>query len=219
VSEIIQEKKRFAVGITGASGVGYGRRFLQRLAPLENVQVDLVVSPAARKVLRDEEGLDIGQEPYRLDKLLGQAPSEGRFVQHAFLNLGAPPASGSVPYDGYVVIPCSTGSLGRLAAGVSDSLITRMADVALKERRKLVLVPRETPLSTIHLQNMLRLSEAGAVILPAAPGFYKGGTSTEQLLDFVVNRIFLQLGLPVESKSRWKGSDARIEEREGRVMD
>lgn len=94
-----------------------------------------------------------------------------------------------------VVVPCSTGTLGRIAGGVSDNLITRAADVCLKERRRLILVPRETPLSAIHLENMLRLSHAGATILPASPGFYQGGERVEQLVDFVVQRILRQLGL------------------------
>lgn len=210
--------RKIAVGITGASGVAYGRRFLQRVAALQDVQVDLVISPAARKVFRDEEGLDIGEEACHLKVLLGEESPE-HIVQHGFLNLGAPPASGSNPYDAYILIPCSTGSLGRIAAGICDSLITRMADVALKERRKLILVPRETPLSAIHLANMLKLTEAGAVILPASPGFYKGGTTVENLLDFIVNRVFLQIGLPVSSSARWEGSQAVLEERESTVLD
>ena len=210
--------KRFAVGITGASGVAYARRFLERAAVLREVEIDLVISPAAQKVFREEEGIDLGVEPYDLEALIG--PGEyPQIRQHAFLNLGAPPASGSNPYDACVIIPCSTGSLGRIASGICDSLIARMADVALKERRKLILVPRESPLSTIHLSNLLKLSEAGALILPAAPGFYKGAEKIEDLLDFIVNRVFLQIGLPVSSSTRWPGSNAVIEERERRVRD
>ena len=210
--------KRLAIGITGASGVAYGRRLLQRLAGLGEVEVDLVISPAAHAVFRDEAGLEIGSEPYDLQALItpGSYPAIRQF---GFLNLGAPPASGSNPYDGYIICPCSAGSLGKIAAGLCDSLITRMADVALKERRPLILVPRETPLSTIHLSNMLQLSEAGTMILPAAPGFYKATSTVEDLLDFIVNRIFLHLGLPVSSSSRWEGSEAILTERQGKVVD
>lgn len=212
------ENLKIALGITGASGVAYGRRFLQRIVELNHVHVDLVISPAAQKVFRDEQGIHIGKEPYDLEPLLGPGKYP-QIVQYPFLNLGAPPASGSNPYHAYAIVPCSTGSIGRIASGISDSLITRMADVALKERRKLILVPRETPLSTIHLRNLLQLSEAGAVILPASPGFYRGASHLEHLLDFIVNRIFLQIGLPVAFSSRWQGSEAILSEREGAVVD
>jgi len=106
-----------------------------------------------------------------------------------------------------VVVPCSTGTLGRIAGGISDNLITRAADVCLKERRRLVLVPRETPLSAIHLENMLRLTRAGAVILPASPGFYQGSESVAQLVDFVVQRILKQLGLGRHGRAAGWGED------------
>jgi 4-hydroxy-3-polyprenylbenzoate decarboxylase len=134
-------------------------------------------------------------------------PSAGlpaRLVRHRPADLFAAPASGSFRHLGMVVLPCSAGTVGRLAAGTSDSLLLRAADVCLKERRPLVIVVRETPLSRIHLRNLLELSDAGAVILPANPGFYQKPSSIEELVDGLLDRVFDQLGLPMELSPRWK---------------
>lgn len=135
-------------------------------------------------------------EEFSPDELTAWFSGEDRkLIYHDAKDIGAPPASGSVDFQGYVIAPCSMGTLGRIAGGISDSLITRMADVALKERRRLVLVPRETPLSAIHLENMLKVVHAGGVVLPAMPGFYRHPTTIESLVDFVVDRVLDQLGL------------------------
>jgi 4-hydroxy-3-polyprenylbenzoate decarboxylase len=152
----------------------------------------------------EEEGIDLGPGPGGVERLVPEQEAS-RIVQYEYKDVGAAPASGSNPYTAYLIVPCSTGTLGRIASGVSDSLMTRMADVALKERRPLILVPRETPLSLIHLENLTRLARAGATILPASPGFYHGRQSTEQLLDFIVDRIFEHIDLPVTSARRWMG--------------
>src|SRR6185295_18101879 len=120
---------------------------------------------------------------------------------------GATPASGSALSDGMVICPCSMGTLSAISVGASRSLVERAADVALKERRPLVLVPRETPLSAIHLQNMLRLSRAGAVVMPAAPGFYNRPTTIQELVDFVVARVLDQIGVEHSISKRWASSD------------
>src|SRR5437762_2339073 len=174
------------MGITGASGAPYAVRLLQGLvAAKQNIQ--LIVSSHGLRLLKTETDIDsidslrksVGDEQL-WDSLVTVFSNDDR---------GAPPASGSAPSSGMVVCPCSMGTLSAISIGASRSLIERAADVALKERRKLVLVPRETPLSAIHLQNMLRLTRAGAVILPASPGFYGRPQSINVLVDLVVARI------------------------------
>jgi 4-hydroxy-3-polyprenylbenzoate decarboxylase len=186
--------RRFVVALTGASGAAYGRRLLECLARSGHA-VHLLVSPAAAMVARQELGieLDLADGAGVIRALLGEEPPEVRY--HAVGDLEAPVASGSFRHDGMAVCPCSAGSLGRIAGGISSNLIERAADVCLKERRRLVLVPRETPLSDIHLENMLRLSRAGAVILPAAPGFYGPAAKVADLVDFVVSRALDHLGV------------------------
>lgn len=130
-----------------------------------------------------------------------------RLARHKPSDLFAAPSSGSFRHVGMVVIPCSAGTVGRLAAGTSDSLLLRAADVCLKERRKLVLVVRETPLSRIHLRNLLELSDAGAVILPASPGFYQNPSSIDEMVDGLLDRVFDQLGLPMDLAPRWKDKE------------
>lgn len=190
---------KIAFGVTGASGVAYARRLLQRL--LESKwDVSLCVSRPACLVIREELGLDFSPEEPDWEAFLGVNPGEG-LTLYAEGDLGAPPATGSAWFDAYVVCPCTVGTLGRIAGGYSESLITRMADVALKERRRLILVPRETPYSAIHLRNMLSLTEAGAIILPASPGFYMAPRSIDDLVDFVVDRILSHLPKPQERPS------------------
>jgi 4-hydroxy-3-polyprenylbenzoate decarboxylase len=142
--------------------------------------------------------------------MAGRLPaSPGTFRLYAEDDYGIPFASGSNPPDAVVIVPCSMGMLGRIAAGVSSSVLERCADVALKERKPLVLVPRETPLSSIHLENMLTLSRAGAEILPACPGFYHRPASLEELVDFVVSRILSRLGMDAGMHPRWGEEDIR----------
>ena len=182
---------KLAVALTGASGAVYGIRTVAALLERGH-HVDVTLSGAALQVLVEEMGIDLGDPP-----AVGQLWPRGGDLLRYFppAQVAAPMASGSNVYDGYIVVPCSTGTMGRIAAGTSANLVGRMAEVAMKERRKLILVPRETPYSTIMLENMTRLSRAGAVILPASPGFYHQPQSIDDLVDFVVGRILSQLGI------------------------
>jgi flavin prenyltransferase len=188
-------------GITGASGAPYAVRLLQALTAA-NRPVSLIVSKYGMRLLATESGIE------SIDALRDAVGIEGwaSYVE-VFSNddRGAPPASGSARTAGMVVCPCSMGTLSAIAVGASRSLIERAADVTLKEQRKLILVPRETPLSAIHLGNMLRLTRAGAVVMPASPGFYHRPKEIADLVDFVVARILDQLGVEQNFVSRWKG--------------
>ncbi|CCZ98314.1 polyprenyl p-hydroxybenzoate/phenylacrylic acid decarboxylase [Alistipes sp. CAG:157] len=177
--------KRIIVAVTGASGAVYARKVAERLLRSPQVaQVAVVCSANGRKVMEYErERLPEGEE---------------RMVWFDNDDLFAPPASGSAGYDGMVIVPCTMGSAGRLAAGISGDLIGRAADVMLKERRPLVLVVRETPLSTIHLRNLTLLSECGAVVLPASPSFYSRPADIEALCDTVAVRAVRMLGVASE---------------------
>lgn len=191
-----------AVAITGASGAPYGQLLVQTLAESGHT-VHLVVSTGGARVLAHELGVSVN--PKAPDPAAIAPGLEERIVAHSELNYGATIASGSYPIVGMAVCPCSMGTLGRIAAGTGENLITRAADVCLKERRKLVLVPREMPLSLIHLENMTRLSRAGAVILPACPGFYHQPREVRDLTAFVVARVIEQLGLSQDLIERWEG--------------
>jgi len=179
---------KVVVAVGGASGSIYAKRLLDALVPLApKVEVGLVLTHSGQEVWAHE---------------LGEIPAYP-FKRYGLRDFRAPFASGSAGWDAMVVIPCSTGGLARIAHGISDDLVGRAADVMLKERRKLVLVVRETPLSAIHLENMLTLKRAGATILFLAPGFYHGAESVEQLVDFVVARILDQLGVENAMAPRW----------------
>lgn len=186
--------------LTGASGAPYGIRLLQALAELER-ETWLIVSSHGYRLLATESDV-------RDLDALRRAVGESRFDRYVRVfddtDRGAAPASGSVLTAGMVICPCSMGTLASIAAGTSRSLVERAADVTLKERRSLVLVPRETPLSAIHLENMLRLTRAGAVVLPAAPAFYNGPSGIPDLVDFVVARVLDQLGIKHAVGRRWK---------------
>jgi len=196
------EPTRVIVALTGASATPYAWRLLALLAEA-GVGVELMLSENIEALCRVELGTSAADELARVygvapqpGEALGKAADGGPLVRrHGLADFAAAAASGSGRDIPMVIVPCSTGTLGRIASGISDNLITRAADVCLKERRRLVLVPRETPLSAIHLENMLRLTHAGAVILPASPGFYQGSERVEQLVDFIVARILGQLGL------------------------
>ena len=192
----------YAVAITGASGSAYGLTLIRALAGAGHT-VHVVVSEGGARVLRHE--CDLSVNPKQPDPAALAPEHEDRIIAHAVGNYGASIASGSYPIAGMAVCPCSMGTLGRIAAGTAENLVTRAADVCLKERRKLVLVPRETPLSAIHLENMLRLTRAGAVILPAAPGFYHGEKSMDDLIRFVVARVMEQLGVDQDLTEQWQG--------------
>jgi len=192
----------FAVAITGASGALYGLELIRALGAAGHT-VHLVVSQGGARVLRHE--CDLSINPKQPDPALLAPQSPGKIVPHPVADYGASIASGSYPLHGMAICPCSMGTLGRIAAGTAQNLVTRAADVCLKERRRLVLVPRETPLSAIHLENMLRLTRAGAVILPASPGFYQGATTRLDLVRFVVARVLEQLGLEQDLSEPWQG--------------
>lgn len=191
-----------SVGISGASGAAYAVRFLQVLDELPQVEkVHLVISSNGFTLLKHETSISVSPQNFQIAKIIGHESSKFKFYDN--MNFYSPIASGSYPTEGMVVVPCSTGSLGNIASGTSNNLIQRGAEVALKERRKLVLVIRETPLSLIHLENCLRITQAGGVILPAAPGFYHRPAQITDLVDFVVARILDQLRLDHQISKRW----------------
>ncbi len=192
--------RRVTVAWTGASGIAYGVRLVETLLRA-GVSVDLLRSDAAALTAAAE--LTRPLEEVLVD-LANVASSAGADLRgHGLRDFSSPLASGSAPSDGMVVCPCSMGTLARIAAGTSETLLLRAADVCLKERRPLVLVPRETPLATLHLENMLRLSRNGAIVLPAMPGFYHRPRRVEDLVDFVVQRVCDHLGVPVDLVRRW----------------
>jgi 4-hydroxy-3-polyprenylbenzoate decarboxylase len=185
-------KRKIVVGITGASGAPYAKRLLAWMrgrVESGELQLGVCVSPTAPEVWALECGGDLREQ-------IGLPVWEGR-------NYKAPFASGSAGWDAMVIIPCSMGTLARVAHGMSDSLLTRAADVMLKERRTLVVVPRETPLSVVHIENLLTLARAGAVILPAMPSFYGKPQSLDDAVDSVVGRVLDHLGLDHQLSHRW----------------
>jgi 4-hydroxy-3-polyprenylbenzoate decarboxylase len=189
----------FVLAITGASGAPYAVRLVDVLAR-NRVPTWLIVSGHGWRLLSAETGI---QDEAGLRAATGGDWSSLKLFPDE--DRGAPPASGSAPSAGMVICPCSMGTVAAIAGGTSRSLVERAADVALKERRRLILVPRETPLSLIHLRNLTAVTEAGAVVIPAAPGFYHRPTQISQLVDFIVQRVLDQLGLEIEIAPRWKG--------------
>ncbi|HEY7397136.1 MAG TPA: UbiX family flavin prenyltransferase [Gaiellaceae bacterium] len=192
---------RIFLGITGASGAPYARRLLNALAAA-GCEVGVTVSGAAVEVLATEL---YGDARLSRDEVLARF-TEGtgdRVTVYEPNDWRAPYASGSAQVDGYVICPCSMGTLGTIASGAMQNLVHRAASVALKEERKLIVCPRETPLSSIHLENMLTLKRAGATVLFLAPGFYHGAETVDDLVDFVVGRILDQLGLANSLVARW----------------
>lgn len=183
-------KPRLIVGISGASGVIYGIRLLQALRPLP-VETHLIMSRTAEVTLAHETDFKVKQVQALADHV------------HGVTDLAAPPSSGSFRTIGMVIAPCSMRSLGELASGVTSSLLTRAADVALKERRKLVLLPRETPLHSVHLRNMLTLSDMGAIIAPAMPAFYSRPQTLDDVIDHTVARVLDLFGLEGGRLKRW----------------
>jgi flavin prenyltransferase len=197
------------VAITGASGTIYAFRTLQLLAASGAVKtINLIMSSTAATVAQVEMGVNL-REPTaeKINDWLG-LEKNAKIIRYWRLdNLAAKPASGSNKQAGMIVVPCSMGTLGAIASGAGTNLIHRAADVCLKEGRRLVLVPRETPYNAIHLENMLRLARAGARILPASPGFYHRPKTIEQLVDHLCFRILDQFDIPHSRKTEWSGEE------------
>lgn len=199
--------KSIVVGITGASGAPYAVRLVEALLAAGR-DVHLSISPSGREVIRQELDLQVDLSDFAADSLIsdidhGRSPGHGKLHYHHYQNFLSPVASGSFLTGGMVVCPCSGTTLSAIAAGAAGNLIQRAAEVHLKEHRRLVLVPRETPLSLPAIDNMRRASEAGAVVLPASPGWYHGVTTLQDLVDFVVARILDQLEVENALIKRW----------------
>lgn len=187
----MKNKRNIIIAVTGASGSIYARLLCQRLAQAEEVErIALIVTRNGEEVSRYEDD--------------ASWMANSRFTRYDNDDLFAPPASGSASFDAMVIIPCSMGMAGRIAAGISNDLASRAADVMLKERRRLILVPREAPLSTIHLRNLTTLSECGAIICPATPSFYSHPQDIENLCETIIERILTLLGVEV-SHYEWTG--------------
>ncbi len=196
--------RRITLAVTGASGVQYGLRLLQCLVQLDT-QVLLMVSKAAQVVIATETDLKLPGAPDAMEAFLTEhfSARAGQIKVYGREQWMAPVASGSGAPSSMVVCPCSTGTLSAIACGASNNLIERAADVALKERRQLLLVPREAPYSEIHLEHMLKLTRMGAVVVPASPGFYQKPQSVEDMVDFIVARLLSQLGYEQTLLPRW----------------
>ena len=197
--------ERITLAWTGASGMHYGVRLLECLLGA-GCRVDLLVSQAARIVARQELDLTLPGDTGELTAMLASRYPGGQLRAYGEKEWFAPAASGSNPADAMVICPCTMGSLAAIAHGLADNLIERAADVMLKEKRPLVLVPRETPFSLIHLRNMTQLAEAGATLLPANPGFYHRPENVAGVVDFVVARVLDQLGIANDLLPRWGGN-------------
>jgi len=192
------------VGVTGASGAIYAQSLLRMLDADRRVgRVHLVASDAGLRLIATELGAVAADGKKLASLLTGTAAKKIEFLPNK--DIGASIASGSAAVDGMVVIPCSAGAMGAIAAGIANDLLTRAADVCLKERRRLVLCLRETPLNRIHLENMLRVHDAGAIVMPAMPAFYYGPKSIADVVEQFAYRVLAQLGLEQEKQYRWKG--------------
>ncbi len=201
-----RDEPPIVVGITGASGAAYAVRLLRVLSGAGR-SIRLTVSPSAVEVIRAELGISIALDRFDSRLLTGGGTELESVVYHRHDDFSASIASGSFLTAGMVIVPCSMSTLASIAHGITTNLITRGADVHLKERRKLIVVPRETPLSLVHLENMTTLTRAGGIVLPAAPGWYHRPRTTGDLVDFVVARICDQLGIAHDLSRRW-GVDA-----------
>lgn len=196
------------LALTGASGAALTRTLLRLLDNDARVEhVDLIASPHGLRVAHEELGLPEGTLGQLPERLLGHAAL--KIQVHDNRDIGANVASGSYPSDGMIIAPCSMGTCAAIAHGLADSLIERAADVCLKERRKLLLAVRESPLNRIHLQNMLAVHDAGATVYPLTPAFYDGAESIAAMLSQFAARLLEQVGLPQPSAYRWQGSERR----------
>lgn len=193
---------RWVVGITGASGAVYGVTLCRRLLEAGH-RIHLVVSDAGWRVLKEELGWDAAKRTDALRETFGDAMQSGQLKYHPLGDIGASIASGSFRCEGMVVIPCSMGSLAAIAHGTSTNLLTRAADVMLKEGRPLIVVPRETPLHAIHLENMLKLARLGVRIIPAMPAFYNSPQTVEDLVAFLVGKVMDNMGVANNLYNRW----------------
>jgi flavin prenyltransferase len=199
------ESRIITVGVTGASGAVLAQKALQLLEGDARVsRIHLVVTEAGQRLFAEELGVAAGELKQLPARILGAAPRKIELLPNK--DVGASIASGSHEVDAMIVIPCSMGTLGAIAAGVSDDLLSRSADVMLKEGRKLVLCVRDTPFNRIHLENMLRAQSAGAVIMPAVPAFYHQPKTIDDLVTQYVCRVLAQIGLPQDEMYRWAGS-------------
>jgi len=201
---------KYIVGITGASGSIYADRFIRQLLKYKH-QVILIITEAGKKVLKQELNLDLAVlrteeeiESY-LKGYFSVADHTGDLTYYDIGRIGAPISSGSFPVDGMIVLPCSMATVSAIARGASDNLLERAADVALKERKRLIVVPREAPLNVIHLQNLLLLAQCNVRIIPASPSFYHLPETIEELVGFFVGRIMDQLGIEHDFIKRWEG--------------
>ena len=195
-------KRPICIAITGASGAVYAVRLLEVLRDSGH-HIHLSISPSGRDVIRQELGLSVELDDFRLESLLPAADARGKIEYFHHQDFLAPMASGSFLTAGMVICPASGTTLSAVAAGAAGNLIQRAAEVHLKERRRLILVPRETPLSLSHIDNMRRVTEAGAIVLPASPGWYHGVRAVSDLVDFIVGRICDQLKVEHNLTKRW----------------
>ncbi len=192
---------KLVIGITGASGAPYALKLLEEAARVCS-EIYVLLSDQAAQVINLETDRKVNAANPTVESLMGQSYSNIRILDKR--DYFSPPASGSFLHDGMVIVPCSMGTIGRIANGISNDLLTRAADVCLKEKRKLILVPRETPWNLIHLRNMTALAEAGATIMPASPGFYHQPNSIDDLVNHVVGRILQQLGIAQNLVPQWQ---------------
>ncbi len=198
-------QQSWVVGISGASGMPYALRLLEVLSALV-AKLHVIITPSGQRVLLEECGIQCGLSKLQAGALFPEgspAASASNIIFHHPNDIAAPIASGSTPFEGMVVIPCSMDTLGALACGLSQNLLQRAADVTLKEGRRLLLVPRETPLTALHLENMLKLARLGVRIVPAMPGFYHRPDSLAQLVDMQVMKVLDQMGIPNALVQRW----------------
>ncbi|WP_317972444.1 flavin prenyltransferase UbiX [Paenibacillus sp. CCS19] len=195
---------RWVVGITGASGSIYGIRLIEVLLR-EGADVHVVVTDAGWRVLKEELGWDVTKRQAALQDRFSSVQGGGRLTFHPNADIGASIASGSYRVDGMIIMPCSMGTLASIAHGISDDLMTRAADVMMKEGRQLIIVPRETPLHAIHLENMLTLARMGVKLVPAMPAFYFGPQSIDDLVDFLVGKVLDIMAIEHRLFKRWGG--------------
>jgi 4-hydroxy-3-polyprenylbenzoate decarboxylase len=193
-------EKPWVIGITGASGVIYGIKLCEYMLSVGKT-VHLIITDAGWRVLHDELDWNAARRQETLNEFF--KPDKGQLIYHPIQDIGASVASGSFRTEGMIIIPCSMGTLSAIAHGASDNLLERTADVMLKEGRKLVIVPRETPLHTVHLENMLTLARMGVRIIPAMPAFYQRPKTLEELVQFLVGKVLDSVEIEHELFTRW----------------